>query len=480
MEITALSVAAIAMVFAAICFSESALLILLIVTSVFQAGSVLNLTIGDAEFGLQPGLFGSILFIGRIVFTRAISKVFFTNGTILRMYAPLYVFVLLAGCSALLMPFLFSGQVIVYAPRSGLDPSSASELHHVTSNITQTIYIFLMASLAFCVTTVVMRNITSVVPKLSRAFLWSGVVVSLIGAYQVVGHYCNWWFPQDILFSNPSYYLGYAQEFAGVKRMSSTFTEPSVFAYYLGGVLAFSGTLIVRFGGSWLVFAAFFLSFLSMLLTMSTTAYLVLSVVTISLMLYAIKYFLYSTSQAGYVKTRFLVLWLCISLCLEVLVGVIASSPENSLNVIAQVTYEKTESLSAEQRFGADWNAVKNFVATYGLGVGWGSERSSMLYTTLLATSGIWGGILLGVFIWYLLLGLYRGTVLWKGQWPPSLDHWPWLAAMGAFLTSGVAVPDLTFPIFWVTIGVLVAIVAYYRLQIHRQQRLSFEQSFPD
>jgi len=91
--------------------------------------------------------------------------------------------------------------------------------------------------------------------------------------------------------------------------------------------------------------------------------------------------------------------WICRTLGFLLLGGLIAIGPVlvlkpsllNAVDTVVGATLSKDQTGSYDERSAADAPALNTVGQTYGLGVGWGSYRSSSLLPGLLANAGVFG-----------------------------------------------------------------------------------------
>ena len=74
-----------------------------------------------------------------------------------------------------------------------------------------------------------------------------------------------------------------------------------------------------------------------------------------------------------------------------------------------EASFGKLDNSLGTVRLATDAHSVGLLFQTYGLGVGWGSNRCSSLLTQLASNSGAWGLTLLSVFAWRVIQSLGKG-----------------------------------------------------------------------
>lgn len=419
--------------------------------SIFQAASVLNVVRGDYVFGVQPGYFAAALWLlvaapGLVRATRGDQA-----GVLSHTYAPLAIFVILAGVSAVIIPVIFAGDLTVFPPRSGLHLSSAAPLEPRSTNLSQVLYLVFLAILAWGVATEVMRD--GLRTSVKNAFVAATFGLALVGFYQVITTSTGLPYAGFLINSNPGYAHGVVLQVGfGITRLSSTLTEPSIAGYHLVGVFAlFSWLLLERRGRAAL--AAAVLSGTALLMTASTTA--LLTLVGISLLFWRAR----RGRASPLTPRRMLAVALVVagSVLIILLLWSLVSS-RSVLSIVQQffsfAFFQKIGSESYLDRTGVDLASTEIFHSTGGLGAGWGSTRASSLLVNIAANSGLWGLMLLGIF------AVRVSSLLAEARSYVSSED-PWLTGLGwattAMLICGaISIPDVTYLTFWFVLAALI------------------------
>jgi hypothetical protein len=133
--------------------------------------------------------------------------------------------------------------------------------------------------------------------------------------------------------------------------------------------------------------------------------------------------------------------------------GIIEKSP-SLIEELRNQTLEKGETFSFKDRLFSDKFSLTSVLpATFFMGAGWGSNRSSSFFAYLISNTGLIGFLLFVGFL-FSLLRLYM-------QWFQKLDAVMLSVAAGtaAYLVALFgALPDLSWPaILWMLLGMLVA-----------------------
>ncbi|SRR6266566_1739440 len=414
----------------------------------FEAASVLNIYVGHYVFGVQPGYLGALALLVSVGM-RVLLRGRIPNGRRLSfVYAPLILFAVYAVASAAVIPELLAGRIEVFPPREGIALANLAPLQPSATNISQALYIVFLAAVAFAVSSVVAQ--TGNGATVLKAYVIGGVLVSVVGLYQLLAFYLGWPYPYEFLSSNPGYFQGYSWLLGQAKRISGTLTEPSVFAYYLTGILsALAGIYLFAQQRFWLCLLAAFISVM-LLISTSTTAYISIAVLCLVLLVVAMRsktsrprMVLHGLGLVALGAPIFLLAWK-------------SGVEELATYVVRSTILEKATSLSFTDRVGTDLHSLALVADSYGLGVGWGSNRSSSLLTNLISNAGIPGTVLLIIFAMR-VVRLTRGVII-SGNPDRSVAIPLVLSAFAMLVAGTISNPDITHVVFWVNLGALVGL----------------------
>jgi hypothetical protein len=155
------------------------------------------------------------------------------------------------------------------------------------------------------------------------------------------------------------------------------------------------------------------------------------------------------------------------------LTPVVIMKPEllDAVNGVVDSTLTKSDSESFAQRSGTDTAALDTLSTTYGLGVGWGSFRSSSLVPGLVANGGAFGVVAV---LW---LGL-RTTQLARRSGRAAQGHPGQLVVdgfsaslCGQLIAALFSAPTIASMAFFLQLGCMIGISA----RMSREPRLSLE-----
>jgi len=388
--------------------------------------------------------------------------------------------------SAFLLPYLFQG-VEVYNPRLGLD---LQYKHHATlewtfSNLAQAIYLTLnMAVIIYAFLIDENHSLYYVRIGIKLAI----IIVCFLGIWQVLSSYLILQFPYNIINNNISYYQGYNQYIGSIRRLVSSFAEPSYAGAYLASIEV--GLLSVYLNNSLsknkqiTLFIVILVIFSLLIQTFATTGYLSLLIGNI-ILLFKYKPFYRSrksiyTRKWLYCFISYIIILLIISFCITIsykhaninnVEDIHAGYTENvedihagytvnegSVSVIGKLfssaLIKDTKSDSFVHRTAADIYAFTIFISTYGLGAGLGSSRSSSLIPTLLSTIGI-----IGVTSFIMLIySVIRRIIKIHCDKYSNICNYIYWSLLTLLIAHCISIPDISFPPLWTSIITYVTV----------------------
>lgn len=359
------------------------LLQLALVSAVFEAAAALIL---GSNFGLQPAMVPGLLFIAYVFIQYALGMRYPGEATALRAAVPLLALMSYAVLSIWILPDAFAGKIFVWPQRPDLLMPGKVPLEFNFGNITQTLYLSFNILFTVAVAIFVTRG---GIPYqgIIGAYMLGGYLVVLLAWWQFASRIAGIPFPDDLLQSNPGWAI-VEQNFGSVPRIQGPFSEPAALAVYMSGITICSLWLSVRGYRTMRPTLLFVLGLVTTLLSTSTTGIATLVIgLPITMAIGSIGGDRGALGRMG--KTLGVLL----------LSGIIVVGPVfllqpsliDSVSSVVDATLTKGSSESYEERSAADAAAVDTIGQTYGLGVGWGSARSSSLLPGLLANGGIFG-----------------------------------------------------------------------------------------
>lgn len=436
-------------------FRPQYLVSLMVVASVFAGASVLDVSVGDSVFGLQPYYFvAALLAVRAVPFLlghRHVGRGL--DPTVDKIHSSLVHFWLWATVSAFLFPVIFRG-VKVIDPRLGVEDvlaamaleGEATPLHWSLGNLGQAVYLTLSVIALLYVLKCADRGNSRQALKALRAAI---LIVAVIALLQSVAAWRGWDFPYDFFNNNPAYAQNYAASFEDIRRVNSTFTEAS----YAGGFLAAGalGLFATRLSGGPGNMIMIFLVIVGLIMTTATTGYAAFLIGGILLFLYL---------RRGSARKKFSgrIVWksmLAVLLVAGIMVALMVAVPPLK-QAMLEMTVNKVDTVSFGARAALDAYTIKLLFDTYGAGVGLGSNRPATLGAYLLGNIGVIGTIL---FVVYIARLFSRLTALARQPGAGSYVMVTWMLA-GILIAQAIALPDLSWPSLWAVLIVASGIVA--------------------
>ncbi|MBB3344864.1 hypothetical protein [Luteimonas sp. RC10] len=361
--------------------------------------------------------------------------------------APLLSIFLLTALSifmAPVLPVIFDG-IGVYSARGGID----SQHNNLTPlRVTPSIFIqpaYLLLSL-FCFLFFSLNTKDKLRHHIAHRWISIGaILVLLFGAWRLASLLSGIYFPSEILYSSGIKAENVDQTINGIYRVSSTFTEVSYLGVYLVSALAY----FLRYAYATKSLMSLLISAAITLLiaiTTSSTAYLSAAVLIACFLAFVVV----KEIGKGRLSKRTLAT-LSLSLLAAFIMVLYFSDNTIVRSVVDLSITTKASSGSATHRGAADIRALQIVYETFGLGVGLGANRPSSLITSIVSNLGIIGLTLFLTFVYQIL----KVTARVANALPASeSSHRAVLLAARwgfffCFVSMAIAVPDLSFPIFW-------------------------------
>ena len=365
------------------------LLQLMVIAGVFEAAAAL--TIGGV--GLQPGLVPGIAFLGFIGLQLLLGATYPGQAQVLAITRPFVLVAAWAVVSSFLMPRVFQGTVFVW-PEKPEPPFVLTALAPTSSNINQDCYLILNTALLVTVAMFLTRRGLSLTSFL-RAYFNSAYLAAGIAVWQFASKLAGVPYPEDLFYSNPGWSILTQQQIGAMPRINGSFPEPSSLGSYMGAIVCATGWQLLQGHRNPMLPRLFVIGLLTMMLSTSTTGFAVLALAITGVLALALL-----TGQ-----TRMMASILRLGIPLMLLIGVIyvtaatfVPQVNNSVADIFSATLTKQDSDSYNGRTSTDLDSLMVAVDTFGLGAGWGSNRSSSLIPGVLSALGVPG--LVG-FFWF-------------------------------------------------------------------------------
>jgi hypothetical protein len=431
------------------------LLSIAVFSTAFGAASVLNLNFGGFGLGIIPPYFPGLVFITFCTMRYLAGQRWGNERSVARVYLPFILFTLYCVFVTIVMPQAMAGRLLVWPQRNDIFRLKVP-LYFGTGNISQLSYVLFNAIFCFLATCYVEKK-PWIAGRLLHVSFVSGYVVVFFGVWQFIARISGLYFPEDFLYSNSFATVNSEQTIGDTIRVSGSFNEPASLAGHACGTVYATFWLILTGDKRRFVLGLFVLSTILVLLSTSTTGYVVLAVGLPSMMA------LSATSAKSASLMRLLKVFLWASILVTTLIVTLPwVSPELGarVNEVLEATLEKQDSQSFDERTTWDTDALSLVAPTFGFGAGWGSVRSSSLGPAILGGTGIWG---FALFIWFIC----RVIVTVRQTRRRLADHPKQVRVLEALLASVVAIlfglllagPNLNAMDAWLPLSVALGIV---------------------
>jgi hypothetical protein len=432
------------------------LLELAFVGSAFAAAAVIVM----GGYGVSPGLVPTALFIGFFALKTVFGTRYPGERIALRVLLPFIIAVIGGLASSVLLPRFFAGVIFVW-PQKMSGFGVIAPLMPNAGNITQDLYLILNAALTITAAIYLTRPGFDLY-RLLNAYLLSGLLVVAISLWQFLGNIAGIWFPTDFFLSNPGWALLSDETVGGLVRLTGPFSEPAALAQYLCGSVCAAGWMILNGSRARLPRLLLASGLIVIILSTSTTGYaalLILSAILIAYTLFAGSPRLRRRVAAGVTGA------LALAGAAAVTVPAIAPGVARQAVVITEATFTKQSSSSYTDRVTADRDSMHELVESYGLGVGWGSNRSSSLIPGLCAALGGWGILLL---LWFAISIAGHVRVAQRAATstaPRMVMHGCAGGILGTLTAAVLSAPAITSPDFFLLLALLIGAAARVRCE---------------
>jgi hypothetical protein len=427
------------------------LLALVFFYSVFSAAAAI--VIGGN--GITPGLLPTSLFL--MAFTVAVLKGVRYPGErqALVLLTPFMLVVAGALISSVLMPRLFYDQVLVWPQkvdgffvRSPLAPNSG--------NYTQDLYLLANALLTITASIYLTRP-ESRISRLLDCYFFSSLLADAIAFWQFLGNTLHIWYPTDFFLSNPGWAQLSSETVGSLIRLNGSFSEPSSLSAYLCAPVAAAGWLILKGDQRPLLRYVLWFGLSIIALSTSTTGYATLGGLAGILILRLL------ITGSAQLRRRFFAALIFVTMTAVVgsyLLPVVAPGVADEASLILGSTMTKNQSSSYQERSTSDADSIHEMVQTLGLGVGWGSNRSSSLLPGLCASVGVWG---MAGLVWFGVVLFLRLNRVMRPDLDPAQAQTisgASAAVISTVISGLISGPTISSPDFYLLLAILVAAAA--------------------
>jgi len=361
--------------------SPANLLKIVFVFAVFEAAAAFTF----GSLGVQPGLVPALAFIGFMLVQILLGAKFPGQSQVWHVARPFVVVTAWAVVSSYLMPTVFEGTVFVW-PQKSTPPFALTPLAWNPGNFNQDMY--LIIDCAFFLLSAMYLRSRLVLSSVIRFYFLSGFLVAAVAFWQFGSKMAGLPYPDSMFYSNPGVAILTEQTMGALPRINGPFTEPAALASYMLSIVCATGWAMLQGHRDSMLRWLFGAGLLTIVLSTSATGFAVLAIVGAGLPVYAL--------ASGSVRTMSAILK--VSLPFIFIIGSLSATASmfvpdfnKNVQVIYEATVNKQDSSSYDERSSADLDSLAAAVDSYGLGAGWGSNRSSSLVPGLLAQIGLPG-----------------------------------------------------------------------------------------
>jgi hypothetical protein len=346
--------------------------------------------------------------------------------------------------SAYAFPRLFAGEILVYVfDRSAFSSIELLPLKPVSTNLTQSFYSIFGFLTYFAISQLVNSRERLIAFRNSVLIIAS---INVLAALIQMGESYLGFPPILAEIRNANYAMFNNDEVSGLVRIQGTFPEASAYSAFTLPLFAFTFSLYrnnsVPFYSGWL---SLIILCLLMLSTSTTTYFSLLLYIMCNLLLF-IGQALSKGSQIKLGKITGVIWFFMVLICILLLVNEEIST--RVVDFFNLTLFNKLDSSSGRERSAWNWQGISNLLDTYGIGIGFASNRSSNFFVALLSNVGILGASLFAAFVWKTILAP-------KGE-PSSQENHIFTAAKNAllissfslFASSAFADPGMFFYVF--------------------------------
>ncbi len=393
-----------------------------------QGASPFVLTAGGRLAGMAPAYL--LTAVGFVHYLRERMRIGANDPVAVRGWTVpqlwLLAFTAIGLIGAVFLPRVFAGIAHAMGSRGSINEAAFNPVSPSGTNIIQAFYLVLNFTL-FSIASYLVATREHGVRWALKGVAYGLAFACVLGLYQLAAYYLGLPWPTEIINSNTGVGQFPEQMAGGIKRITSTFWEPSLLGYNFVGCLG-----LFLLGGRAPALGVFALCVL-MLSTSSLGYFGLVALVGVWLAL--------DKRVTAGVKARVAaaVAFTCLTF-----IGIDYLLLDSQ--ALHDLVLNKADSSSGVGRSTADALALQTFIESAGLGVGVGSTRASSFLATLLATTGLPGVLAFCAFAGSLVLGCYRSADAESRQLCFGL--------IGFLIVWFIAIPDLVQATFWLVAGV--------------------------
>jgi len=392
-------------------YSRGMLIVGLIASQAFGATAVMTLTFLGGSSPLIYTIFEALL----VAAVAARRRIWFDLGSVFGSIRPVWILTSLmvyAIIGSWLFPRFFAGQTVVFVQSKTRGAVVEASLAPVSGNISQTGYFILggLAAIALC--TLMLRS--DRIDQIRRGFFLLCGLHAGMGLIDFVGKTAGL---GDVLapIRTANYAIITGAYEAGFARITGPFSEASSFAAASLACLAFCYTYWRKTKSPVAQWLSGILLFLTILST-SSTAYVGLMVLCIP-----VAFSMLASVFKGRIEREEILIAALMVVGTAAILGISlykANVLDSFVGLINSTIVNKANSGSGHERTYWNLKSLQSFIDTNGLGVGFGSSRTSSWPIAVLSQLGFFGSLMMAM-----LLGVLARGVGGVRQWlDPETD----------------------------------------------------------
>ena len=400
--------------------------------------------------GLQPALAPAFAFLGYVALQTILGARYPGRALAWRVCLPLTLVTLYALAGSFVLPRLFEGQAWVW-PQKSLPPFVITQLAPSPTNLNQDAYLLANSALLLVASAYLTRTGLKL-RRLLDAWFVSGFLAAGVAVWQLANRVVGVPYPTELFYSNPGWAILTAQNIGSIPRINGPFSEPSSLGAEMAALACAAGWMLLHGNRQRIVKALFLVSIGTCVLSTSTTGLVTLAGGGAAAACYAL-----ATRSREILRGLTRAALPTAALLAMLGLGAAAFAPAliGDVGQVFTATSTKQDSSSFQDRTGVDLDSIQAAVDTWGLGTGWGSNRSSSLVPGLLASVGLPG--LVGVLCYAGRLSSIVGRARRSGC---SADHAAVIdgccgGLVGSVISALISAPAITSPIFFLLLALL-------------------------
>lgn len=426
------------------------LLALIFYYSVFSAAAIVVL----GGSGITPSLLPAALFILTFIVGIFGGVRYPDERRAIILLTPFILVVVGALISSIVMPRLFFGEVLVWPQKMEL--FVRSPLAPNAGNYTQDMYL-LSDALVTVTAAIYLTRPGANLSRLFDCYLSASFLADGISLWQFLGNTVHIWYPSAFFLSNPGWAQLSLESVGSMIRLNGPFSEPSSLSAYLSASVCAAAWLLLGGDKRLMPRLVFGLGLSIVLLSTATTGFATLGIMSGILILRSL------IGSSAQFRHRVFVGVTCAAVLVSIVsivTPIVAPSVATDASLILTSTMNKGQSSSYQDRTAADHDSFDEMVQTSGLGVGWGSNRSSSLLPGLCASIGLWG---IAGLIWFggvLTLRLKKFTETARDPAYQRIIGGAGVAVLTTLVAGLISEPTISSPDFYLLLAMLVAAAA--------------------